>query len=157
VRLGESERDDSFPPLISAARSGLISSCLSELTKGNLSGLTGGPRSADVAEDLGGGILESRDKRPFVSARALFASLSAFSRDSAVHRGGGSGRTRSRAERESRSEARPNSLGPGSRRSLPGNSRDLSPVLSSRFGSGKRESLLSLRSRPSLRSLCRGG
>ena len=159
MRLGESERDGSFPPLMSAARSGLMSSCLSELTRGNLSGLIEGPRSADAAEDLGGGIV-SRDKRPLVSPRALLASLSAFSRgESAVHRGGGSGRTRSRAATGSRSGARPKSLGPGSRRSLLGNSRGLSPGLSSRFGSCKRESLpsLSLLSLPSLRSPCRGG
>ena len=138
-----------------------MSSCLSRFTNGNLSVFVEGKRSADAAEDLGGGILVSRDKRPLESPRALFASLSAFSRgESAVHRGGGSGRIRSRAGRGSRSDARPNSLGPGSRRSPLENSRDLSPGLSNRFGSGIRgslPSLTSLISLTSLRSPCRGG
>lgn len=109
-------------------------------------------------------MLASRDKRPAVSPRALLAALSAFSRaESAVHRGGGSGRARSRAGGGSLSEALEKSLRPGSRRSLPGNSRDLSPGLSSRLESGRRGSLLSLASLlslpslPSLRSPCRGG
>ena len=137
-----------------------MSSTLSEFGRGALSDFTGGPRSADVSEDLGGGILVSRDSRPLESPRKLLAGLSTFSRaESAVHRGGSS-RARSRPDRRSRSEALKRSLELGSRRSLPGNSRDLSPGLSSRFGSGRRESLpsrLSLPSLASLRSPYRGG
>src|SRR6187402_3915460 len=88
----------------------------------------GVPRSDKVPDALGGGI--SRDNRPLSAPRAIVA-LSAFSRaDSAVQRGGGSGRTRSRSTPR-RSEDLPKSLEFGSmgRRSLLGNSRSLSPSL----------------------------
>ena len=97
MRRGESERGGVVVLEINAARSGLTNSCRSAVTGGILSELTGYPRSIDVADVLGGSMPPSRDKRPLWSdSRGPFPARSWFSRaDSAVHRGGGSGRPRS--------------------------------------------------------------
>lgn len=127
-----------------AARSGLMNSARSAPAAGNLSE-AGCPRS--LPDIRGGGMPPSRDSRPLWS-RPRGPPRSWLSRaDSGVHRGGGSGRLRSR----SRSDGRMKSLGFGSgpRRS-PGYSRGgRSPGRSRRPSSGRRES------RPSRRSLCR--
>ena len=53
--------------MISAARSGLMISCRCEFSNANLSGFTGGPRSVELVEVLGGGMPFSRDIRPLLS------------------------------------------------------------------------------------------
>jgi len=142
-----------------------MSSCRSGLTAGNFSEVAAGVRSDDCPEGLGGGI--SRDKRPLSTSLSL-AVRSILSRaESAVHRGGGSGRTRSRSGAGILSEDRPNSLDAisGARLSVPGKSRGLSPGLSPSLSLGRspglplgRSNLGSWRreSRPSLLSPWRG-
>ncbi len=132
-------------------------SCLSGLTAGCRSEFATGPRSG-TPDVLGGGI--SLDSRPFSTPLPLFEDLSWFSRaDSAIHLGGGSGRTRSRSLLVRSEEVKSLGFTSNARRSLPEKSRGLSPGLSPNLPPGLSSPLKSgnLESLPSLRSPWRDG